>query len=73
MTAISGFLSVDVEVLPGEHFTLPPTLAQSIGPGQWRITVEPITPGEQPIRDHSAFLSGYAAEDEGLYDDDSSR
>jgi hypothetical protein len=29
--------------------------------------------GEHAIRDHSAFLSSYAPEDEGLYDDAAAR
>lgn len=61
-------LEVEVEVGPGEKLTLPPALLDSVGAGRWRITVEPAE--SAAVRRHSAFLDGYATEDEGLYDDD---
>ena len=64
-------LEVEVDVRPGEKLTLPPELVDSVGAGRWRITVEPAQNAD--VRRHDAFLSGYAAEDEGLYDDDASR
>jgi hypothetical protein len=66
MQASDPILFVDVELQPGEKLTLPESMAKIVGPGSWRILVQPI---EEPVRDHSAFLSGYAPEDEGLYDD----
>jgi hypothetical protein len=59
----------EIELEPGESLQLPPSAAESIGPGHWIITVERV---DQPLprpRDHSAFLSSYAPQDEGLYDD----
>ena len=61
-------LSYEIELQPGEKLRMPPTLANSVGPGRWLITVRPAQ-GVTPVRDHSAFLSGYAPEDEGLYDE----
>jgi hypothetical protein len=49
-----------------KKLTLPPDLVDGLGPGRWRVLVEP---AEDSIRRHDAFLAGYAAEDEGLYDD----
>lgn len=68
MNHAARHLEVEVEVGPGEKLTLPPALLDSVGAGRWRITVEPAV-----VRRHSAFLDGYAAEDEGLYDDDAGR
>jgi hypothetical protein len=64
-------MSVEVELLPGEKLCLPESLVSSIGPGLWVITVEPLERNSThpSIRDHSAFLSSYVPEDEGLYDD----
>jgi hypothetical protein len=64
-------LACEVEVLPGEKLRLPSSLADQIGPGRWRITVQPATDG--PVRCHAAFLNGYAPEDEGLYDEHPAR
>ncbi|HBI45429.1 MAG TPA: hypothetical protein DDY78_21635 [Planctomycetales bacterium] len=63
---------VEVELQPGEKLKLPPGLVDSVGAGRGRITVEP---GEDAgaVRRRAAFLAGYAAEDEGLYDDDAGR
>jgi hypothetical protein len=66
-------LTCEVELRPGEKLTLPPGLVESIGPGRWLITVQPLRSAGAPVRRHDAFLRGYAAEDEGLYDDDPGR
>ncbi len=63
-------LEIEVELQPGEKLKLPPALVDSVGAGRWRITVEPAAGA---VRGHDAFLAGYAAEDEGLYDDDAGR
>jgi hypothetical protein len=65
--------SCEIELRPGEKLVLPPTLTESVGVGRWIITVQPADEAERPIRSHSAFLNGYAVEDEGLYDDDTGR
>lgn len=64
-------LTYDVELRPGETLRLPPSIAERVGPGRWRITIAPLGTEESTpsVRGHSAFLSGYAPEDEGLYDD----
>jgi hypothetical protein len=51
---------------------LPQALVDNVGPGRWRIIVAPVERAGA-VRRHDAFLSGYAAEDESLYDDDASR
>lgn len=68
-------LTYQIELGPGEKLKLPQTLVDTIGPGSWVITIRPIEPihKAQSIRDHSAFLNSYVPEDEGLYDDDSTR
>lgn len=65
-------LAVEVELRPGEKLALPPALVDCVGAGRWLITVESVVAGA-PIRRHSAFLNGYATEDEGLYDADAGR
>jgi hypothetical protein len=65
-------LAFEIELQPGEKLTLPPALIEGVGAGRWVITIEPAD-SAAPIRGHGAFLNGYAAEDEGLYDDDSGR
>ena len=64
-------LTYDVELLPGEPLLLPKDAAKIVGPGHWLVSIRPADPssGSKAIRDHSAFLNGYAPEDEGLYDD----
>ncbi len=64
-------LTCEIELQPGEKFRLPPTLADSVGPGHWLVTLTPLPPTatREPVRDHTAFLNSYVAEDEGLYDD----
>lgn len=68
-------VSYDVELQPGEILQLPESVAKRVGPGRWRIIIEPIEEDNSAssVRGHSAFLAGYAAEDEGLYDDYPSR
>lgn len=69
-------LSCEVELLSGETFTLPDEIINQIGAGRWLISIAPAPPPEtgiksplEPVRQHDAFLNGYAPEDEGLYDD----
>ncbi len=65
-------LTYEVELKPGEKLTLPDSLVVGVGEGRWLITIQPVGSDDSPypIRDHSAFLNSYVAEDEGLYDDD---
>ena len=68
-------ITYNVELKPGEVLTLPKDAAEIMGPGHWLISIRPAdcdTPGA-PIRDHAPFLNSYTPEDEGLYDDYSSR
>ena len=65
-----GNLVFEIELKPGEKLALPPALIDSVGAGRWLVTIEPA--GTASIRGHGAFLNGYAAEDESLYDDDPS-
>jgi hypothetical protein len=64
-------LSYEVELQTGEKLSLPDSLLDSIGVGRWVVTIQPVaSTSETPsIRNHQAFLNGYAPEDEGLYDD----
>ena len=64
-------LAYEIELQPGEKLTLPPNLIESVGAGRWRVTIE--SADAAPMRGHGAFLNGYAAEDEGLYDVDATR
>lgn len=59
-------LTYEIVLEPGEELKLPQELLASIGPGRWRLIIQPV---HEPTRDHSAFLNSYAPEDEGLYDD----
>ena len=65
--------SYEIELQPGEKLVLPAELTESVGAGRWIITVQPAAEAKQATRGHGAFLNGYSAEDEGLYDDDSGR
>jgi Arc/MetJ-type ribon-helix-helix transcriptional regulator len=65
-----GLWEYEIELGPGEELTLPASLIAQIGAGRWLITIQPLA---APIQSHSAFLSSYAPEDEGLYDDYSPR
>lgn len=76
-------LSCEVELFSGETLTLPDELTNRIGVGRWLISIAPAPMAEpqqkspgmeiaqtvEPVRQHDAFLNGYAPEDEGLYDD----
>jgi hypothetical protein len=62
-------LAIEVELQPGEKLSLPSAMVDQIGAGRWLVTVEPAH--NSATRMHSAFLNGYASEDEGLYDDHS--
>ncbi|MBD1821547.1 hypothetical protein H6F51_03350 [Cyanobacteria bacterium FACHB-DQ100] len=64
-------LSYTIELQEGEKLALPDEIISSIGTGKWLITVTPLSDSAslESIRDHRAFLRGYAPEDEGLYDD----
>jgi len=65
-------LTYEVELKPGEKLTLPAALINAVDAGRWLITIRPyaIAPLPTPsVRDHRAFLNGYAPEDEGLYDE----
>lgn len=65
-------LTYDVELKPGEKLTLPASLINAVDAGRWLVTIRPYTVSTQllpTIRDHRAFLNGYAPEDEGLYDE----
>jgi len=63
-------MSYEIELGPGERLALPEELIASIPPGTWILSLRPKdAAGDETERDRSAFLSGYAPEDEGLYDD----
>ena len=62
-------LTYEIEIQPGETLTLPESLVEQIGAGSWIISIQPKLNQTQKIRNHHAFLNGYAPEDEGLYDD----
>jgi len=63
-----GTVSCQIELRPGEKLVLPDEVQQQVGPGSWVITIRPADGEQALIRDHRAFLSGYAPEDVGLYD-----
>ncbi len=65
-------LTYEIELGPGEKLTLPRSAEENVGAGRWLLTIQPLDRAI-PIRDHSAFLNGYAPTDEGLYDADSGR
>ena len=71
MATAPNILSCEIEVQPGEQIQLPRSIVDQVGAGHWLVTIQPAETGNVgiPVRDHSAFLSSYAAEDEGLYDD----
>ncbi|ACB52191.1 hypothetical protein cce_2843 [Crocosphaera subtropica ATCC 51142] len=62
-------ITYEIELQPGEKLTLPSSLVDKIGAGNWVITIQPKSMEMDTIRSHSAFLNGYSPEDEGLYDD----
>ncbi|MEX0783798.1 MAG: hypothetical protein WD557_14235 [Dehalococcoidia bacterium] len=57
-----------IQVAESDRQQLPEPLREVLGEGDWLVTVEPADDGTL-LRDHSSLLSGYAPEDEGLYDD----
>jgi hypothetical protein len=63
-------VSYEIQLQAGEKLQLPEEIVDRIGEGQWLITITPLSNSSEPLRDHQAFLNGYAPEDEGLYDDD---
>ena len=69
MKSDSTKLSYQVQLQPGEKLTLAASLVESIGAGDWIVTIEQIDTVSERIRNHKAFLNSYALEDEGLYDD----
>lgn len=64
-------LTYRIQVNEDESFSLPESVLNSIGSGDWLVTFEQIDSdtNSNPIRDHTAFLNGYDPMDEGLYDD----
>jgi hypothetical protein len=64
-------LTYEIELQQGQKLYLPEALIAHVGPGRWRVTVQPVR--QRPTRSHAAFLNGYAPEDEGLYDDHPAR
>lgn len=68
-------LTYEVELKAGKRLVLPESLIVGIGEGRWVVTIQPVASVAEPylIRDHSAFLNSYVADDDGLYDDDASR
>lgn len=63
----------NIELGRGEKLTLPPALIDSVGEGRWTITIQPADDMAASPRDHGAFLGSYSPDDEGLYDDCTSR
>ena len=64
-------MTCEIELQLGEQLRLPEALTAGIGPGRWRLTVQLVR--RPPVRNHAAFLNGYAPEVEGLYDADPAR
>lgn len=64
-------LTYEIEIQPGETLTLPKSLVEQVGEGSWIVSIQPKLNQDQveKIRNHNAFLNGYASEDEGLYDE----
>lgn len=70
MPETSSELTFAVEVSPGAKLALPPEVVDRVGAGHWQITIRLLDDSVVPeSRGHTAFLNGYAPEDEGLYDD----
>ena len=68
--ATSPKLTWEIDIQPGGTLQLPQSLLESMEPGHWLLTLERVNlERATSMRDHSAFLNGYAPEDEGLYDD----
>lgn len=68
-------ITFDVQLQPGEALSFPPGVPQIVGPGHWLVSIRPADSGSAsgPVRSHDAFMNSYAPEDDGLYDDYSSR
>jgi hypothetical protein len=68
-------ITFDVTLQPGEPLSIPESASQIVGPGHWVVSIRPAdsATSQDSIRDHSAFLNSYSPEDEGLYNDYSSR
>jgi hypothetical protein len=62
-------ITYEIEVEPGEKLILPESIRESIGAGNWIITIQSKLDSSPVTRSHDAFLKGYTPEDEGLYDD----
>ncbi len=62
-------ITYEIQLQSGEKLTLPTSIVESVGEGEWIITIQPKSADSVINLDHSAFLNGYALEDEGLYDD----
>jgi hypothetical protein len=63
-------LTYEVELQAGEKLALPDGLLADIGAGRWVVTIQPVVPEDSmAMLDHTAFLNGYAPEDERLYHD----
>jgi hypothetical protein len=69
MSSDAPSLSLTVELAPGQKLALPSSVVDQVGPGRWLITISPQNAHEHLVRGHGAFLTSYAPEDEGLYDD----
>ena len=64
-------LTYEVQLQSGETLVLPDTITNSLSEGRWLVTIQPAEPSTQisTPRSHTAFLNGYAPEDDNLYDD----
>lgn len=62
-------LTYEIELQQGEKLSLPESIVESVGAGNWIITIQPKPTSPVITRSHDAFLNSYAPEDEGLYDD----
>ena len=71
MSSESPALHCEIDLLPGQKLCLPQSLVDRVGPGHWLVTIQPADEASDPdsVRGHSAFLNGYSAADEGLYDE----
>lgn len=70
MKATAKSATYEIEVGPGECLRIPDELTRQFAEGVWVFTIHSKDLEDDYYRDHSAFLSSYSDEDEGLYDDD---
>lgn len=71
---MSERITCEIDVEENSLLQLQGTALETLAPGHWLITAQRIERRPSSVRDHSAFLNSYCAEDEGLYDDfDSTR